>query len=265
MTLLPNWNTLPGRIARYTQRRLGIAPYRPATDAPFEPGGALASVHHTRSVIAKVYLRGEGIEIGALHQPLAVPQSIRVKYIDRMTPAVLRRHYPEIASTPFVETDIIDNGEELTTIADTSQDFVIANHFIEHCQNPIQTIENFLRVLKTSGVLYLAVPEKRFTFDVKRPPTPIDHLLRDYREGPAWSKQQHFEEWVRLVEGQPEEQLESRLQQLLAMDYSIHYHVWEAQGLLEFVATLQRMLRFEVELFLRNGFETIVILRKAAA
>jgi SAM-dependent methyltransferase len=265
VTLLLNTNALPARIARYAQRRLGIARYRPPADVAFEPGGALPSVHHTRSVIANVYLRGEGIEIGALHQPLPVPESVRVKYIDRMTAAELQRHYPEIASTPFVETDIVDNGEELTTIADNSQDFVIANHFIEHCQNPIRTLENFLRVLKTSGVLYLAVPEKRFTFDVRRPPTPIDHILRDHREGPAWSRRQHFEEWVRLVEGQPEEQVESRLQQLLDMDYSIHYHVWEAPGLLELVATLQRMLRFELELFLRNGFETIVILRKVAA
>jgi hypothetical protein len=111
----------------------------------------------------------------------------------------------------------------------------------------------------------LAVPEKRFTFDVKRPTTPVEHLLRDHQEGPAWSKRQHFEEYVRLVEGHSEERVESRLNELLEMDYSIHYHVWEAAGLLEFIATLQRMLRFEVELFLRNGFETIVVLRKAAA
>jgi predicted SAM-dependent methyltransferase len=181
-----------------------------------------------------------------------------------MTAADLQRHYPEITK-PFVETDIIDNGEELSTIADDSQDFLIANHFIEHCQNPIQTLENFLRVLKPSGVLYLAVPEKRFTFDVLRPPTPIDHILRDHQEGPAWSKRQHFEEYVRLVERRSEEQVESRLKQLLDMDYSIHYHAWDAAGLLELVATLQRMLRFDVELFLRNGFETIVILRKVVA
>jgi SAM-dependent methyltransferase len=258
-----NLNTLATRVVRYAQRRLGV-PYRPAGDAPFEPGGELPSVHHTRSIIAAIYLRGEGIEIGALHQPLSVPESVRVKYVDRMTAAELQKHYSEIASTPFVETDIVDNGEELTTISNDSQDFVIANHFIEHCQNPIQALENFRRVLKTAGVLYMAVPDKRFTFDVRRPPTPLDHILRDHHEGPEWSKRQHFAEWARLVEGQPEERVEPRVDQLLDMDYSIHYHVWEAAGLLELVTTLQRMLRLEVELFLRNGFETIVILRKVA-
>jgi predicted SAM-dependent methyltransferase len=251
-------------MARYAQRRFGVARHRPPAGVAFEPGGALASVHHTRNVIAAIYLRGEGIEIGALHQPLPIPESVRVKYVDRMTAAELMRHYRELSSTPFVETDIVDNGEELTTIADNSQDFVIANHFIEHCQNPIQALENFQRVLKTAGVLYLAVPDKRFTFDVRRPPTPIDHILRDHQEGPAWSKRQHFEEWVRLVDGVPEDQVENRVQHLLDMDYSIHYHVWEASGLLEFVTTLQRILRLEVELFLRNGFETILILRKVA-
>ena len=188
-----------------------------------------------------------------------------MKYVDRMTAAELQPHYRELSSTPFVETDIVDNGEELTRIADNSQDFVIANHFLEHCQNPIQAFENFPTCLEDGGVLYMAVPDKRFTFDVRRPPTPIDHILRDHQEGPAWSKRQHFEEWARLVEGQSEEHVESRVRQLLDMDYSIHYHVWEASGLLEFVTTLQRMLRLEVELFLRNGFETILILRKVAA
>ena len=92
-----------------------------------------------------------------------------MKYVDRMTVAELRRQYQELAGDPLVETDIIDNGEQLTTIRDETQDFVIANHFIEHCQNPIQTFQNLFRVLKPGGVLYVAVPDKRFTFDADRP------------------------------------------------------------------------------------------------
>src|SRR5262249_31288180 len=155
--------------------------------------------HRTREQIASGFLRGDGIEIGALHQPLKVPSGTRVKYVDRMTSADLRRQYEELAGTPLVETDIIDNGEQVTTFGDGTQDFVIANHFLEHCQNPIQTFQNLFRVLKPSGVLYLAVPDKRFTFDVDRECTTIDHLMRDFEEGPGWSKRQHFEEWSRLV------------------------------------------------------------------
>jgi SAM-dependent methyltransferase len=232
----------------------------------FEPGDSLAAVHHTRTAIAAVFLHGDGIEIGALHQPLQVPGSARVKYVDRMPAAELRRHYEELAGTPLVEIDIIDDGEQLTTIRNETQDFVIANHFIEHCQNPILAVQNLFRVLKPGGVIYLAVPDKRFTFDANRPCTTVEHLMRDFAEGPAWSKRQHFDEWARLVNNRTDEaQIEQEIQHLIDIDYSIHFHVWRAAELLELVVTLQHLVRFELELFLRNGHETILILRKAAA
>lgn len=255
------------KLARLARRTLGSGPgvIVPPGGPAFQPGGELNTVHHTRVQIASIYLRGNGIEIGALHQPLPVPPAVRVKYVDRMTADELRRHYHEISYVPFVETDIIDNGEELGTIGDSSQDFVIANHFIEHCQNPIQTLQNILRVLSPGGVLYLAVPDKRFTFDADRPSTTLEHVMRDYSEGPAWSKRQHFEDWSRMVNRTPEEAVDHEVEHLLQIDYSIHFHVWDAAALLEFVTAVQRQLRFELELFLRNGFETIVILRKARA
>ena len=90
--------------------------------------------------------------------------------------------------------------------------------------------------------------------------------MRDFTEGPEWSKRQHFEEWARLVNNRTDEvQVEQETQHLIDIDYSIHFHVWRAEDLLELVVTLQRLVRFELELFLRNGHETILILRKAAA
>ena len=62
--------------------------------------------------------------------------------------------------------DVIDNGETLQTLPDARQDFVVANHFLEHCQDPIGTIVNHFRVLKPGGVLFMAVPDKRWSFDI---------------------------------------------------------------------------------------------------
>jgi SAM-dependent methyltransferase len=207
-------------------------------------------------------VHGDGIEIGALHQPLILPRGARVKYLDRMNVADLRRHYPELANKALVETEIVDDGETLMTIADGSQDFVIANHFIEHCENPLLTFHNLFRVLKPAGIVFMAVPDKRFTFDVDRPCTPLEHLLRDFSEGPAWSKRQHYEEWSRLVNKRTGSQIDVEAQHLMDMKYSIHFHVWSATELLELLQALERMVRFELELFLRNGIESLVILRK---
>ncbi|MBW4561958.1 MAG: class I SAM-dependent methyltransferase [Mojavia pulchra JT2-VF2] len=217
-----------------------------------------------RRKISARYLVGEGIEIGALHSPLEVPATAKVRYVDRMSVAELRKQYPELANYQLVEVDIIDDGETLGSIADCSLDFVIANHMIEHCQNPIGTIEQHLRVLKSGGILYMAVPDKRYTFDVSRPVTSLEHLIRDYTEGPQWSKLSHFEEWSRLVEKVSEEDLSTSVQHLISIDYSIHFHVWTQVEFLEMLFYCQRtlLLPFKIELSQENASEFIIILRK---
>ena len=136
-----------------------------------------------REAVAAHYLKGTGLEIGALHNPLKVPSAARVRYVDRMPVAELRRQYPELASYNLVEADVIDNGEKLSTVGECTQDFVIANHFIEHCENPIDTLMNLVRVLKKDGILFMCVPDKRYTFDGERPVTPFEHLVRDFKRG----------------------------------------------------------------------------------
>jgi SAM-dependent methyltransferase len=222
------------------------------------------TTHHTRRVIAAAFLEGQGIEIGALHQPLIVPRHADVKYVDRMKVAELREQYPELIKEPLVETDIIDDGERLLTIPDGTQDFVIANHFIEHCENPLLTFQNVFRVLKPGGVLFMAVPDKRFTFDVDRPCTTLDHVLRDFSAGPEWSRREHYEEWSRLVNKRTGPEFEQEVNKHLETSYSIHFHVWSAPELCELVLALRRIVRFEWEVFLRNGVESLIVLRKSA-
>jgi len=83
-----------------------------------------------REVIAKTYIRGDGIEIGALHYPTKVSRRARVRYVDRMSVPDLRKHYPELNLLKLVHVDIVDDGERLETIGDLTQDFVIANHLL---------------------------------------------------------------------------------------------------------------------------------------
>jgi SAM-dependent methyltransferase len=219
-----------------------------------------------RTRIANRYLSGEGIEIGALHNPLPLPQSARVRYVDRLSVSELRTHYPELDHEPLVQVDIVDDGERLATIADSSLDFVVANHFLEHTQDPVGTLLNAFRVLRPGGVLYLAVPDKRYTFDRDRAVTPLDHLLRDFREGPQVSRRDHFQEWARLVERVPEDEVGRRAEQLMRQDYSIHYHVWTRREMLELLTAVRELfdLVLEVELTERILHEVVFVLRKGA-
>ena len=201
-----------------------------------------------------------------MHNPLKVTDAARVRYVDRMSVADLRRQYPELGSDPLVDVDIIDDGEYLATVSDNSQDFVIANHFVEHSQNPFLAIGNMFRVLKPSGVLYMALPDKRFSFDAERALTTIEHLQRDFQEGPDWSKKDHYRDWARYVDRFEEPAAcESHANKLMEMDYSIHFHVWDQKEMMEMVMFLRRMFPFEVEVVLKNRKENIFVLRKVAS
>ncbi len=221
---------------------------------------------YNRYSLAFLYLRGKGIEIGALHNPLMVSPWTKVRYVDRMTVAELRLQYPELNEKKLKPVDVVANGELLESIADASQDFVIANHFLEHCQNPLLALENMFRVLRVDGVLYLALPDKRYTFDRVRPVTTLEHLRRDYSEAPECSRREHFQEWVRLVNGITDpEMMHRQVEQLLEMEYSIHYHVWTQQEMLELLQYLAKQIPSEIEVMLRNKGEVIFIIRKAGA
>lgn len=216
-----------------------------------------------RYTLSFLYLHGKGIEIGALHNPLKVSHRARVSYVDRMSVAELRQHYPELRDKQLVTVDVVTDGELLEGIADASQQFVIANHFVEHCESPIRALENMFRVLCPGGILYLALPDKRYTFDQNRPVTPLAHLIRDYDEGPEWSRQEHFREWVCYVNGVSDPvQVQCQTEHLLAMEYSIHYHVWTQRDMMELLLHLQKRIDFDIEVMHRCKNEVIFIIRK---
>jgi SAM-dependent methyltransferase len=232
-----------------------------------EPAEAPPIYFDARRELAASFLSGEGLEIGPLHQPLALPPGVKARYVDRMLVEDLRREYAELAEWDLTPVDVVDDGEKLLTIAEESQDFIVANHFLEHCENPIRTIETHLGKLRPGGVLFYAVPDKRFTFDFRRPVTPLEHMVADYEEGPERSRAEHYEQWARLVmveEGESEAQSMARARELEAAAYSIHMHVWTQAEFLELILGCRQRFGedFDIEASARQGIEFIVVLRK---
>jgi len=122
---------------------------------------------------------------------------------------------------------------------------------------------HFFRVLRDGGILFLTVPDKRYTFDHERPVTPLGHLLADHENGAERSRRDHVDEFVRLVLKTTEpEEVQREVKRLLSTNFSIHYHVWTQTELLELLLELRRRVGFEVELFLRRAYEVVMVLRK---
>ncbi len=108
------------------------------TDIPVE-------MQKRRAEIAAEFLIGNGIEIGALDSPLQLPAKANVVYVDRLNEAALRAQYPELSEKPLVVIDVVDDGEQLGVFPSKSVDFIVANHFMEHTQNPIGTLRAHLQ------------------------------------------------------------------------------------------------------------------------
>ena len=216
----------------------------------------------TLSSLAAKYLRGQGIEIGPLVRPTKLPAETSVKYVDRLSVEQMQVHYPEIDATQLTPIDIIDDGEKLESFADESLDFIVASHFLEHCQDPLTTLENFCRVIVCEGHLLLAIPDKRFTFDKERPITSLSHLLADQKEGPEKSRGAHFSEWSRYVGKKEGAQLQADIHHCTSLNYSIHFHVWTKKEIVELTEHVSSYLPLHVELLEASGEEVLIVLRK---
>jgi SAM-dependent methyltransferase len=222
-----------------------------------------------RLTVADRYLRGAGLEIGALQDPLRVPAGVEVQYVDIAPTEDLRKLYPDKRARHMVDVDIVDDGERLGTVTDASQDFVIANHFLEHCEDPIGTLRNLLRVVRQGGVVYLSVPDKRFSFDRPRQATTLAHLLRDHEQGPECSRDEHYQEAVQVAIGhEGPVAVAERVRELKAQHYRIHFHCWSQLEFMELLTALQRrpgFPAFAVEHFARNESELVLLLRREAS
>jgi SAM-dependent methyltransferase len=217
-----------------------------------------------RAHIASSVLHGSGIEIGALHRPLAAPQGVHVCYVDRQNRADLYKHYPELASLPIVDPDVVDDGETLSKIGDQSQDFVVASHFIEHCEDPIGAIKSWCRVLRSKGVLFVVVPDRAAHFDRDRPLTSIEHLVQDHELGSQLSRTAHYMEYAELVDKRTGRDALAHAAELASVRYSIHFHVWTAESFLEMTGFAMRRygLPLRLSLALHHHGELIAVFRK---
>lgn len=243
---------------------------------------ALASIcsgQDMRYLLSYRFLRGEGLEIGALHFPLPVAPGVKVRYYDYRTREENIRDFPHLPAEKIVRTDYVGNGEKLELIPDGSLDFLVANHMLEHCQDVIGTLKLFFAKLRPQGVLFISLPDLRYTFDCRREPTPFEHLEKDFREGPAGSLYSHYRDvlasWsdrqsaaVRALHNGTREPLDEAAFRQKVRDSHVdwHFHAWTQAEILELFLRLRRDhgIGWEIEAAARNGIEFITVVRKTS-
>jgi SAM-dependent methyltransferase len=139
-----------------------------------DPRGMLRRVLHPEA---------RGLEIGAHTRPTP---GIKPFYTDSV---------PDFAGT-FGHLDFLSDACALP-ISDGTLDYLCCSHVLEHLPDPISALFEWHRVLGPGGLLYLVVPDKRYTFDAPRATTTTEHFLHDFDQGAvAATTVEHIDEFV---------------------------------------------------------------------
>lgn len=124
-----------------------------------------------------------------------------------------------------------------------------------------------MRVLKTGGTFLLAVPDMRYTDDCNRPPTTLEHLLNDERDGGGGTRLQAYEEHVRFVHTRSnppfsEQQVLIEAKKISDIGMDIHYHAWTGASFCEMLAEIKDRLGFHLLHHVSVRNENIYVLEK---
>jgi len=217
--------------------------------------------------ILRRYLRGRGLEIGALWRRFPVRAGVRVWYVDRLNPEGLDDHYGGRLEK-IISPDVVADAAHLP-VAAGGVDFIIASHVLEHLPFPLAGLRGWHDALAPGGVLLLRVPDMRYTMDRRRPRTPLQHLVAEQENPQAFDRRAHFAEWVEHVQGRAptDRAFETILGRLLERDYSIHYHAWVDDDVREMIEYTRSAwgLRWEPQVFWRAHFyrkEAVALVKK---
>ena len=153
-------------------------------------------------------LDAPGLEIGPCHSPI-VPKTdgYPVEIVDYLDTEELRSHY-EGQRSSGVDVDRIEavdhvwRGEPLADLVGRrgAHHWVVASHVLEHIADPIGFLHGVAEVLTPDGLLSLALPDKRYSFDHLAPLTTTGQWIDAHRLGrTAPSAGQAFDYFARCV------------------------------------------------------------------
>lgn len=171
---------LPATLAAMLKRRM---PWR-------KPG----RFRFPESRLAHAYCKGRGLEIGgAALNPFGL-DTLNVDFTKELT--IFKREEIKRCGT-FLPVDIEAPGDAIP-VESGSFDFVVSSHVLEHFVDPIQTLQEWYRIVKPGGILFMIVPHKERTFDKDRPRTTLQELI-DRHAGHTELNQdthEHFSIWI---------------------------------------------------------------------
>jgi len=130
-----------------------------------------------------------GIEIGPLDKPIVERGDGTVYYVDQASAQDLASTYKEDRAVDIdriVDVDFIWGQASLAELLGevAPLDYIMASHVIEHVPDLVGWLCEAAAVLNTGGILALAVPDKRLTFDYLRGESTTSEVIGAYLDRP---------------------------------------------------------------------------------
>jgi SAM-dependent methyltransferase len=217
-----------------------------------------------RKAVAQIFLKGEGIEVGAGDRPFPLPDGARCNYGDIRDRSALNQYFgnDRVSFTGHVD------AQTYAGVPTASLDFVIAAHVIEHLHDPIGAIRGAVNTLKPGGIFVCVVPDMEKTWDRTRPPTTLEHLWIDSRDGGKSTLLQAYLEHFRYVhpvitgEHLPEDSAEVNARTNMEAGMDLHVHAWRAIDFTELLNAIAPSSNFAIEGHVPVVNENIYVLRR---
>lgn len=167
-------------------------------------------------------------------------------------------HLPDFVFSPRKKAgkNIICDGSQLTPVADASYDFVFSSHNLEHFANPVKALMEWKRVLRPGGTLILILPFYRRTFDHRRTPTSVAHMMEDFHRNISEDDLTHLPEILEKHDLDRDPQagsLEAFRQRSLDNfnNRCLHHHVFDDHNSRELLETIGfKVLAVDVDNFI---------------
>lgn len=164
---------------------------------------------------------GTGLEIGACNLPTVSPWHGKCQFADFRTAEQMTTLWGLDPAAVCKVDFVLDRSSTLKAQIAQTFDYVIACHVIEHIPNPIGYVLDLGSLLKPDGIVMLAVPDKRFTFDAARPLTTLDSLLMNYHHNSRYPSLQNIMEFHRFA---LESSNGTKVDLREAYEYAVGYH-----------------------------------------
>lgn len=226
-------------------------------------------LYSIRNDFGSRYIVKDGYEIGAQNSPLKCKNANNILYIDYLSKEESSQKY-HIPINECVDVNIIADANDLNVIPANSTSFIIANHVLEHCPNPIGALLCWLRILKTQGVLFLTLPNyKSNEFDFEKIPANIAHLIADYKK--AMNKEdistEHIFEHIQLIDGIDPDNVpafEKRYKSIVESNLHTHYHVFNRKNVVDLLHYIHQQTPIQIvnTFSFENSFELLFIIEK---